>query len=282
MVLEYLDSDEAALPHRHALVAQPGEAGHPAEFPAGGLRAVPAAAGEVRVRDHHAGLPGHARPRAGLRDLFGSKAADTEDSGNSAGIKSPAVDAMMAKMTGAKTQGGTASPPAGRWSGCSSHGHNLIPQWTAGAPHRATTPGACSRRPMPPYCAGRQPGPSTPGGPRPRPAELMAAYILKRLLLMLPTLLGVLLVTFVVTQFVPGGPVEQYRGRAPGPRRAAARAAAARLPRRGRAWTRSASSRSRRCTASTSRRTSASCRCWASTPASTWAAASSRTRTCGS
>lgn len=38
----------------------------------------------------------------------------------------------------------------------------------------------------------------------------MAAYILKRLLLMLPTLLGVLLITFLVTQFVPGGPVEQY------------------------------------------------------------------------
>ena len=38
----------------------------------------------------------------------------------------------------------------------------------------------------------------------------MFAYILKRLLLMLPTLLGVLLVTFVVIQFVPGGPVEQY------------------------------------------------------------------------
>ena len=38
----------------------------------------------------------------------------------------------------------------------------------------------------------------------------MMAYILKRLLLMLPTLLGVLLLTFVVIQFVPGGPVEQY------------------------------------------------------------------------
>ncbi|MCW8828797.1 MAG: microcin C ABC transporter permease YejB [Gammaproteobacteria bacterium] len=37
----------------------------------------------------------------------------------------------------------------------------------------------------------------------------MAAYILKRLLLMIPTLLGVLLITFVVIQFVPGGPVEQ-------------------------------------------------------------------------
>ena len=38
----------------------------------------------------------------------------------------------------------------------------------------------------------------------------MLAYILKRILLMVPTLLGVLLITFVVTQFVPGGPVEQY------------------------------------------------------------------------
>jgi microcin C transport system permease protein len=37
----------------------------------------------------------------------------------------------------------------------------------------------------------------------------MAAYIFKRLLLMVPTLLGVLLMTFVVIQFVPGGPVEQ-------------------------------------------------------------------------
>ena len=37
----------------------------------------------------------------------------------------------------------------------------------------------------------------------------MLIYILKRLLLMVPTLLGVLLLTFVVIQFVPGGPVEQ-------------------------------------------------------------------------
>mgnify|MGYP006277020247 FL=1 len=34
-------------------------------------------------------------------------------------------------------------------------------------------------------------------------------YILKRLMLMIPTLLGVLTLTFVVVQFVPGGPVEQ-------------------------------------------------------------------------
>jgi len=37
----------------------------------------------------------------------------------------------------------------------------------------------------------------------------MLAYILKRILLMVPTLLGALTITFVVVQFVPGGPVEQ-------------------------------------------------------------------------
>ena len=42
----------------------------------------------------------------------------------------------------------------------------------------------------------------------------MFAYILKRLLLMIPTLFGVLLLTFVVIQFVPGGPVEQLMAEA--------------------------------------------------------------------
>ncbi|MBJ41482.1 MAG: microcin ABC transporter permease [Gammaproteobacteria bacterium] len=37
----------------------------------------------------------------------------------------------------------------------------------------------------------------------------MYRYILKRLLLMIPTLFGILFITFLVTQFVPGGPVEQ-------------------------------------------------------------------------
>lgn len=53
----------------------------------------------------------------------------------------------------------------------------------------------------------------------------MASYILKRLLLMVPTLFGVLLLTFVVIQFVPGGPVEQMvsqlQGRDSGGERAA-------------------------------------------------------------
>jgi microcin C transport system permease protein len=42
----------------------------------------------------------------------------------------------------------------------------------------------------------------------------MLSYILKRLLLMVPTLLGALTVTFIVVQFVPGGPVEQIMAEA--------------------------------------------------------------------
>ncbi len=37
----------------------------------------------------------------------------------------------------------------------------------------------------------------------------MQTYILKRILLFLPTLLGVVLINFAIIQFVPGGPVEQ-------------------------------------------------------------------------
>jgi microcin C transport system permease protein len=37
----------------------------------------------------------------------------------------------------------------------------------------------------------------------------MLSYIIKRVLLMVPTLVGIMLMTFAVIQFVPGGPVEQ-------------------------------------------------------------------------
>lgn len=37
----------------------------------------------------------------------------------------------------------------------------------------------------------------------------MTAYIIRRLLLMIPTLLGIMAISFLVVQFAPGGPVEQ-------------------------------------------------------------------------
>ena len=37
----------------------------------------------------------------------------------------------------------------------------------------------------------------------------MTAYIFRRLLLVIPTLLGIMIINFAVVQIVPGGPVEQ-------------------------------------------------------------------------
>jgi microcin C transport system permease protein len=36
----------------------------------------------------------------------------------------------------------------------------------------------------------------------------MTAYIFRRILFMIPTIIGIMLVTFVVVQFAPGGPVD--------------------------------------------------------------------------
>lgn len=44
----------------------------------------------------------------------------------------------------------------------------------------------------------------------------MGAYILRRLLLIIPTLFGIMLINFALTQFVPGGPVEQVLARLEG------------------------------------------------------------------
>ncbi len=39
--------------------------------------------------------------------------------------------------------------------------------------------------------------------------DRLASYILRRLLLLVPTLLGIIAINFAVVQFAPGGPVEQ-------------------------------------------------------------------------
>jgi microcin C transport system permease protein len=44
----------------------------------------------------------------------------------------------------------------------------------------------------------------------------MAAYILRRLMLVIPTLFGVMVINFALTQFVPGGPIEQVIARVRG------------------------------------------------------------------
>ncbi|HAX46305.1 MAG TPA: microcin ABC transporter permease, partial [Nitrospina sp.] len=39
----------------------------------------------------------------------------------------------------------------------------------------------------------------------------MTAYIIRRMLLMFPTLIGIITITFLIIQFVPGGPIDQMK-----------------------------------------------------------------------
>jgi ABC-type microcin C transport system permease subunit YejB len=86
----------------------------------------------------------------------------------------------------------------------------------------------------------------------------MFAYLIKRLLLLIPTLIGVVTLAFVVVQFVPGGPVEQMmmemKGRGGGSEASGGGGVEYRA---GVASTRRKSRRSARCTASTRGRPSA-------------------------
>lgn len=93
-------------------------------------------------------------PGQELADLFGSKAADTEDSGNHAGIKNPAVDALIARITAAKTKA-ELLPACRALERVIAHSHILIPQWTAGT-HRLAynTRRLASPASMPPYAPG--------------------------------------------------------------------------------------------------------------------------------
>ena len=69
-------------------------------------------------------------PGQELADLFGSQAADQEDSGNFPGVKNPAVDALIDKIVTARTQD-ELLPACHALERVIAHGHYLIPQWYA-------------------------------------------------------------------------------------------------------------------------------------------------------
>ena len=93
-------------------------------------------------------------PGQEFAEMFGSKAAVTEDSGNLAGVSSPAVDAIIARMTAAKTKA-ELLPACRALERVITHSHYLIPQWTA-ATHRMAFSDRRLARPeaLPPYAAG--------------------------------------------------------------------------------------------------------------------------------
>ena len=87
-------------------------------------------------------------------DLFGSKSADIEDSGNLAGVRSAAIDELIARMTSAKSKA-ELLPACRALDRAISHSHFLIPQWTASS-HRIAYNTWRLARPvqMPPYAQG--------------------------------------------------------------------------------------------------------------------------------
>jgi len=97
---------------------------------------------------------GTQNPGQEYADLFGAKAADIEDSGNLSGIKSPAVDALINKMTSAKSKS-ELLPACRALERVISHSHLLIPQWAAGT-HRMVYNSWRIVMPatMPPYAQG--------------------------------------------------------------------------------------------------------------------------------
>jgi microcin C transport system substrate-binding protein len=93
-------------------------------------------------------------PGQEFADLFGSKAADQEDSGNHTGIKSAAVDALIARMVSAKTKA-ELLPACRALDRVIGHSHLLIPQWSAST-HRIAYNAWRLNKPetMPPYSQG--------------------------------------------------------------------------------------------------------------------------------
>ena len=87
-------------------------------------------------------------------DLFGSKAAETEDSGNFSGVKSPAVDAMVARLTSAKSKA-ELLPACRALERIIAHSHYFVPEWTSGTHRIVYNAWRLARPPeMPPYTLG--------------------------------------------------------------------------------------------------------------------------------
>ncbi|MCB2018748.1 MAG: ABC transporter substrate-binding protein, partial [Hydrogenophaga sp.] len=154
MVLEYLDSQETGARTVTPWSRNLEKLGIELKF-----RPVDFALYQQRLRTFNFDITGIAfggthNPGVEYADLFGSKAADTEDSGNLAGVKSPAVDALISRMVGADRH-------EDFLAACRSldrvimHSHYLVPQWSSST-HRmvynAWRLGKLTT--MPPYASG--------------------------------------------------------------------------------------------------------------------------------
>ena len=177
MVLEYLDSSEGGVRSLSSWIRNLQKLGITLNF-----RAVDFALYQQRLSKFDFDITtiayqGSNNPGQELADMFGSQAADTEDSGNFPGVKNKAVDAMIRGIVSAKTLD-QLLPACHALERVIAHEHYLIPQYTAPS-HRMVYNAWRLERPatLPPYSTGeawaidtwwaRMP-PQTAPGPAPR------------------------------------------------------------------------------------------------------------------
>ena len=154
MVLEYLDSNEGGARVVLPWIRNLEKLGIRLQY-----RAVDFALFQQRLREFDFDImtiafQGTHNPGSEYADLFGSAAAKTPDSGNYAGVSHPAVDALIARMSAARTEA-ELLPACRALDRVIAHNHYLIPQWTAGT-HRIAYNQWRLARPevLPPYVQG--------------------------------------------------------------------------------------------------------------------------------
>ena len=154
MVLEYLDSNEAGARVVTPWARNLEKLGVTLRF-----RPVDFALYQQRLRTFDfdvisIAFQGTHNPGAEYADLFGSEAARTEDSGNLAGVSSPAVDALINRMVNARSRGDLVAA-CRALDRAITHSHVLIPQWSA-TTHRMAFNDRRLTRPdvVPPYVDG--------------------------------------------------------------------------------------------------------------------------------
>ena len=154
MVLEYLDSNEGGVRTVASWTRNLQKLGIELRF-----RSVDFALYQQRLQKFDFDITtiayqGTNNPGQEFADLFGSAAADQEDSGNFPGVKNPAVDAMIRAMVSAKTEA-ELLPACHALERIVVNEHYLIPQWSA-ATHRMVYNAWRLARPevVPPYSSG--------------------------------------------------------------------------------------------------------------------------------
>jgi len=151
MVLEYLDSREGGVRTVGPWIRNLEKLGIRLNF-----RSVDYALYQQRVDRFEyemisIAFPGTNNPGQEYVEIFGSKAADMPSSGNFAGVKSPAVDALLRRMTSSRTKA-ELLPACHALERVIAHSHYLIPQWTVNE-HRMAYNATRLDKPasMPPY-----------------------------------------------------------------------------------------------------------------------------------